>query len=183
MIALWNSIFACEYSLILLEHVHQRMQFGQLRLGHIWRGEPGGHAFDRRPDGDHLDHLTLRLPHHQQTAPWYRADETLLFQDRQCLADRCPAHPKILGKLALVQPDLERMTVAVHLGDGALDRLARLSAQTDADGERFEPGPRDRNGILQPVLQIRRLDRTPIEGRFLYTTYIAQRRPKGKARG
>ena len=137
MIALWNChvgtrVLADLLGRVLLEHIDQRVQLREFRLGHTRRGEPGGHAFDRGPDGDHLDHLALRLAHHDQPAAWHRADEAFLLQHRQRLAHRRAAHPKVLRELAFVQPDLQRMAVDVHLGDRALDRLAGLLAQPDA---------------------------------------------------
>ena len=99
-------VFADLLRRVLLEHIDQGVQFRQLRLGHARRGEAGGHALDRRPDGDHLDHLALRLAHHDQAAARHRADEAFLLQHRQRLADRRAAHAEVLRELALVQPDL-----------------------------------------------------------------------------
>ena len=70
-------------------------------------------------------------------APRHRADEAFLLQHRQRLADRRAAHAEVLRKLAFVEPDLERVAVDVHLGDRALDRLAGLRAQADAERDGF----------------------------------------------
>ena len=112
------------------------------------RGQPRGHALDRRPDGDHLDHLALGLAHHDHAAPRHRADEPLLLQHRQRLADRRAADAEVLRQLPFVQADLAGMAVDVHFGDGALDRVAGLLAQADADLQRLDLQAR-RNGVVR----------------------------------
>ena len=67
------------------------------------------------------------------------ADEALLLQDRQRFADWGAADAEVFAELPLVQADFLGLTVDVHFGDGALDRVAGLLSQAEPDVERFDP--------------------------------------------
>ncbi len=136
-----REVLAELFGRILLKDIHQRVQFAEFRLSDARRSKAGGHAFDRGPDGDHLDHLALRLAHHMDAAARDRVHEAFLLQDRQGFADRRPRDTKVLRKLAFVQADLTRMAVDVHVGDGALDRFAGAPAKTQADVQRLNSQP------------------------------------------
>ena len=103
------------------------------------RGDAGGHALDRGPDGDHLDDFSFGLAHDDDAATGEGADEALLLQDRQRFADWGAADAEVFAELPLVQADFVGLAVDVHFGDGALDGVAGLLSQAEPDVERFDP--------------------------------------------
>ena len=98
--------------------------------------------------------ITSRLDfaHHHDAAARHGTDKTFLFQHRQRLADRRAADAQLLRELALVEADLARVAVDVHVGDGALDGLAGLLAQADADLQRRDPKARGDGVVRHPAL-------------------------------
>ena len=81
---------------IVLEHFDQAPKFRQCASGSPRRGQPGGHAFDRGPDGNHLHDLALGFAHHKDAAAGNGADEPFLLQHGQCLPDRGAADAQVL---------------------------------------------------------------------------------------
>jgi hypothetical protein len=70
------------------------------------RGEPRGHALERRPHLDHLDDLLLGLAHDEDAAARHGAQEAFLLEQRHRLADRRARDAERLRELPLVEADL-----------------------------------------------------------------------------
>src|SRR3954465_3728859 len=77
--------------LAVLELREQGAEGADLRVGRALAHEPGGHRLKRRPDHDHLDDLGLALADDVDPAPRDDADEPLVLEARERLADRGPA--------------------------------------------------------------------------------------------
>jgi len=104
----------------VLELVEDMPQFGNFRIGRNQGGEARRHRLERGPHLDHLDHFALRLANDVDSAARNRANETLLFQDRERLPDRCPAHAECSRQLALVKTEFLLRIVNVGVGNRAL---------------------------------------------------------------
>src|SRR5262249_52665323 len=100
-------------------------------------------ALERRPGGDHLDHLALGLAHHVNAAARDRPHETLALELRHRFAYRGTADPEILGELALIQPHVTRLVVDVEGHDHAAQR--RVGAVGEGRGV-VERGDGDAGG-------------------------------------
>ena len=105
------------------EHLAQR---GDLLVAGIFGDEARRHAFERRPGGDHLDHLAPGLAHHIDAAARHRAHEALALELRHGLAHRRAADAEILRQPALVEPDVGAAAVDVHRDDDVLQRRIGL---------------------------------------------------------
>src|SRR5918912_910441 len=100
-------------------------QPGDVLVQRALGGKPRRHALEPGPDHDELDDLALRLAHDEDAAPGRRAHEALPLEKRERLANRRAADAEVLAELALVEPDLVRMAVDVHLRDRFLDGVIR----------------------------------------------------------
>ena len=110
--------------------------------------QPRRHALERRPGGDHLDHLALGLAHDIDAAARHRAHEALALELRHRLAHRRARDAEILRQLALVEPDVGARAVDVGGNDDVAQGgvglvLERLLAVDRSDDEaRFTHGNR-----------------------------------------
>src|SRR5215471_544345 len=93
------------------------------------RGKPSRHALERCPHLDHLDDLTPGLTHDEDAPPRERAHEALLFEDRECFADRRAADTECLHQLALIEAQRLALAVDVGASDGLLEERVGLIAQ------------------------------------------------------
>jgi hypothetical protein len=100
--------------LAILEGCEHLPQGGDLVVARVERDQPGGHALQRRPGGDQLDHLLLGLAHHIDPAPRHRADETFALELGHRLAHRRAADPEIGRELALVEPHLAALVIDIE---------------------------------------------------------------------
>jgi hypothetical protein len=94
------------------EHPPERCDLG---VGGALGDQPGSHALERRPDGDHLEDFLLCLADDEGATARDNLDEAFLLQAGDGLADRGTADAEILGKLPLVEPCLTQLGVDVHV--------------------------------------------------------------------
>src|SRR5664279_4986930 len=106
--------------LAILEGCEHPAQAGDFLFTGDLRDQARRHAFQRRPGGDHLDHLALGLAHHIDTATRHRAHEAFAFELRHRLAHRRAADAEVVRQLALVEADVVAAAVDVHRHDGVL---------------------------------------------------------------
>ena len=99
----------CARSCAVLEGREHAAQRRDLVVAGVLGDQARRHAFERRPGGDHLDHLALGLAHHIDAAARHRAHEALALELRHRLAHRRAADAEILRELALVEPDVGRL--------------------------------------------------------------------------
>ena len=122
-------------------------QGGDLRVAGAQRDQPRRHAFQGRPDGDHLDDLGLGLAHDEGSLARHDAQKPLLREARHGLADGGPADPEVLGQLALVEADFLVAAIDVHGRDGVLQRLVRLRRQAEINLYGLDIQPGDGHGL------------------------------------
>ena len=107
--------------------------------------QPRRHAFERRPGGDHLDHLALGLAHDVDAAARHRAHETLALELRHGLAHRRAADAEIERQLALVEPDVGTAAIDVHRHDDVLQRRIGLALEAGRGVDRLDRDARQRD--------------------------------------
>src|SRR5262249_24108628 len=97
--------------------------------------QPGRHALERRPGGNHLDHLTLCLAHHVDSPAGHRAHKALALELGHGLPHRRAADAELLSELALVEPDVVAVAIDVHRNDRVLEGCIGflLEARRDID--------------------------------------------------
>ena len=133
MIAPWKRMLASEYSPIcdptsvLGEGVDELVQAGDFLVARRLRDKARRHAFQRRPDGDHLDDFGLGLADDEDAAPRGDADQPFLFELRQRLTERRAADAKLQGQGALVEPQLGVGIIDVHGRNGGLQSVDRCA--------------------------------------------------------
>src|ERR1035437_5093183 len=104
----------------VLEGGEHPAQAGDFLFAGDLRDQARRHAFQRRPGGDHLDHLALGLAHYIDTAARHRAHEAFAFELRHRLAHRRATDAEVVRQLALVEADVVAAAVDVHRYDGVL---------------------------------------------------------------
>jgi len=82
--------------LAVLEGREHLAQARDLLVARGLSDQAGCHAFERRPGGDHLDHLALRLAHNIDAAARHRANEAFALELRHGLAHGRAADAEIL---------------------------------------------------------------------------------------
>src|SRR5215813_973249 len=101
------------------EHFAQR---GDVLVAGILGDEARRHAFERRPGGDHFDHLALGLAHYVDAAARHRPHEAFALKLRHRLAHRCAADAEVLRQPALVEPHFGALAIDVERDDHVLER-------------------------------------------------------------
>ena len=122
----------------VLESGEHLAQSGDLFVRRCLRDQPRRHAFQRRPGGDHFDHLALRLAHHVDAAAWHRAHKALAFELGHRLTHRRAADAEVLRQFSLVQPDLVAIAIDVHRHDRVLQRRIGLLLEAWRDVDRLQ---------------------------------------------
>ena len=136
----YSSRWACSLSAFEgREHPPQR---GDLVVAGVLGDQARGHAFQRRPGGDHLDHLAPGLAHDVDAAARHRAHEALALELRHRLAHRRAADAEVLRELALVEPDVGAAAVDVHRHDDVLQRGVGLVLEAEGGVDRLDRQPR-----------------------------------------
>src|SRR6185503_12035990 len=100
--------------------------------------EAGRHAFQRRPGGDHLDHLGLGLAHHIDAAPRHRPHKAFALELRHRLPHRRAADAEVLRELAFVETDILPAAIHVHRHDDVFQRHVRLVLETERGVDRLD---------------------------------------------
>src|SRR5215510_10285718 len=108
--------------LAVLELGEHGAQRGDVVVAGILGDQPRRHALERRPGGDHLDHLALGLAHHIDAAPGHRAHEAFALELRHRLAHRRAADAEVLSEAALVEAHLGALPVDIERDDDVLER-------------------------------------------------------------
>src|SRR5262249_45012853 len=101
------------------EHFAQR---GDVFIAGILGDEARRHAFERRPGGDHFDHLALGLAHHVDAAARHRPHEAFALKLRHRLTYWCAADSEVLRQPALVEPHFGTLAIDVERDDHVLER-------------------------------------------------------------
>ncbi len=159
----------------VLKLVEQMAQPTDLFVRRVQRRQPCRHALERRPHLDHLDDLALGLAHNENAAARHGADEALLLENRQRLADRGTAHAECLHQLALIEAQLLALTVDVGTGYGVLEQRVGLVAQAHRVQRRECQLSGGADGRLILAWRNKRAHSTPVQ-------YLSTRRHRRRRR-
>ena len=111
-------------------------QSGDLFIRRGLRNQPGRHAFQRCPGGNHLDHFAFRLTHHIDAAARHRTHEALALELGHGLAHWRAANAELLSELPLVEPDVIAVAIDVHRDDRVLEGCIGFLLETRRDVDR-----------------------------------------------
>src|SRR5262249_24683772 len=117
----------------LREHGAQRSDLvGTGMLG----DEPRGHALERGPGGNHLDHLALGLANDVKPAAGNRAHKTFALELRHGFAHGGAADAGIPNESPPLEPDVGPAAIHIHRGDRVFEGrvAAALEALRAGDG-------------------------------------------------
>ena len=84
---------------------------------------------------DDVDDLVAAAPHHVDAAPGLAADEALLLENHQRLANRRAAHAEVAGEAPGIEAHRLRGRVEVEPGERVLDGAIGERAQGGARGQ------------------------------------------------
>src|SRR5262249_42924402 len=107
------------------------------------------HAFERRPGGDHLDHLALGLAHYIDTAPRHRAHKALALELRHRLTHRGAADAEGWGRGACAEPPPRARPKDARREDDPLERRVAPALEAGRACHRLTLHRRVCAGLLQ----------------------------------
>ena len=127
---------------------------GQLRVAGVLGRKSGRHAFQSRPDHDHLQNLVQRLAPDKNALAGLDFDEAFLFQLGQRLADRRAGNAELLCDLPFIEAQVGPFGIDVHVHDGVAQDLVDMILQREVHSYRFKFGAnrhQRKSASLRPV--------------------------------
>ena len=119
------------------KHGAQRVDLVWLRL---LREQPRGHAFERGPGRDHLDHFAPGLANDVNAAAGDGADKALALELRHRFAHRGAAHAEVGSEAPFVEPDIGAAAIDIHGRDGIAQRGVGAALEAFRVGNRGKTG-------------------------------------------
>src|SRR6516165_2833992 len=141
--------------LAVLEPREHRAQRGNLVIARVLRDQPRSHALERRPGGDHLDHLALGLAHDVNAAARNGADEPLALKLRHGFAHRGAAYTEIGREAPLVEADIRAVAIDIHCHDRVFERGVGAALETFRSCDRLDARRHDRPARVRARLGAR----------------------------
>ena len=103
-------------------------------------GETGGHAFQCRPYGDHVEDLRLGLAHDEDATARHDLHQTFAFELRQCFTQRRAGYPEALRQVTLVEFQFGAGIVDIEIGDRFTGFIKTILPENKMDVVAGKPG-------------------------------------------